>query len=239
MNQRIVGTTALLATLGLMVVLGASWPAHAQDAQGRYLTMAPLDQYLMADRNAEIALARSAAPDSISSEAAVLVLGRHGYETAVEGKNSFVCMVERSWAAAYDDPEFLNPKLRYPICLNAAAVRYRLPLIFKKTEFAMAGLTKTQLFDNIKAAFDQKELPLPEPGAMCYMMSKQGYFGRSYGNGDPHLMFFFATADAITWGAGLAGSPVKVHQDSSEPMTTFVIPVSKYSDGTAAPTDGH
>jgi hypothetical protein len=50
----------------------------------------------MADRNAEIALARSAAPDAISRDAEVLVLGRNGYQTAVTGKNGFVCVVERS-----------------------------------------------------------------------------------------------------------------------------------------------
>lgn len=55
--------------------------------------MAPLEQYLIQDRKAEIALAQSAAPESISRDAEVLVLGRHGYETAVKGKNGFVCIV--------------------------------------------------------------------------------------------------------------------------------------------------
>jgi hypothetical protein len=45
--------------------------------------MAPLDQYLMKDRNAEIALARSAAPEAISRDATVMVLAEHGYVTAV------------------------------------------------------------------------------------------------------------------------------------------------------------
>jgi len=71
-----------------------------QDAKTPYPSMAPLDQYLIADRDAEIALARSAAPGSISRDAEVMVLGRHGYETVVKGKNGFVCMVWRSWAAA-------------------------------------------------------------------------------------------------------------------------------------------
>jgi hypothetical protein len=62
--------------------------------------MAPLDQYLMVDRDAEIAMARSAAPEAISRDAYVLVLGRHGYETAVKGKNGFVCVVERILDAA-------------------------------------------------------------------------------------------------------------------------------------------
>jgi hypothetical protein len=70
--------------------------------------MAPLDQYLMVDRDAEIAMARSAAPEAISRDADVLVLGRHGYETAVKGKNGFVGVMERSWMLPYDDPEFRN-----------------------------------------------------------------------------------------------------------------------------------
>ncbi|HEY6769214.1 MAG TPA: hypothetical protein VI386_31100 [Candidatus Sulfotelmatobacter sp.] len=79
----------------LVMVPGECWQAQAQDSKATYASMAPLDQYLMADRNAEIALARSAAPEAISRDADILVLGRHGYETAVKGKNGFVCAVER------------------------------------------------------------------------------------------------------------------------------------------------
>jgi hypothetical protein len=93
------------------------------------------------------------------------------------------------------------------------------------------------MFDRIKAAYDRKELPLPEPGSMCYMMSKQQYFGRKYRNADPHLMFWFPKTNDMFWGAGLPGSPVYVHQYSPEPITEFIISVSKWSDGTAAPTD--
>ncbi len=228
----------LLGALALVVALGAWGQAQTQNEKAPYLSIAPLEQYLM-ERDAEIALARTGAPESISRNAEVLVLGPHGYETAVKGKNGFVCIVERSWSADFDDPEFFGPKLRYPTCFNSPAARYRLPLTFKKTEWALAGLTKTQMFDSIKAAFDKKELPIPEPGAMCYMMSKQAYFGRAYGNGGPHLMFFFPKTDDMAWGAGLPGSPVIVHQDTPEPVTTFVIPVSTWSDGTVSPMDTH
>jgi hypothetical protein len=199
--------------------------------------MAPLEQYLMADRSAEITLARSAAPESISRDAEVLILGRHGYETAIKGKNGFVCIVERSWMAPFDDPEFLNPDQRLPLCLNPAGARSHLPLTFKTTELALAGLSKTQISAGIKAAFDKKELPLPEPGAMCYMMSKQQYFGAKYGNADPHLMFWFPKTDDMYWGAGAPGSPVYVHQYAPQPITEFIISVSKWSDGTAAPAE--
>jgi hypothetical protein len=235
MNREKVKTIAL-RYLASVVVVSAVWPAPAQDAQKTYMNMAPLDQYLM-DRDAEIVLARTAAPESISRDAEVMVLGRHGYETAVKGKNGFVCIVERSWMAPFDDPEFLNPDQRLPLCMNSPGARTHLPLTLKTTEWALAGMSKTQIFDAVKAAFDKKELPLPESGAMCYMMSKQQYFGRKYKNADPHLMFWFPKTDNIFWGGDFPGSPVYVHQYSPQPVTEFIISVSTWSDGTAAPTD--
>src|ERR1700726_2515611 len=102
-----------LASFVLAVALGASSQMRAQ-SKTPYSSMAALNEYLMPDRNAEIALARSAAPDSISHDAKVLVLGPHGYETAVEGKNGFVCVVERGWMGPFDGEfsVFWNPKIR-------------------------------------------------------------------------------------------------------------------------------
>src|SRR5579863_8503012 len=71
-------------------------------AAGPYPKMAPLSQYLM-DRQAEIDLARSAAPTAISGHATILVLTPRRYETAVEGTNGSTCLVERSWTKAFDD----------------------------------------------------------------------------------------------------------------------------------------
>ena len=200
--------------------------------------MAPLDQYLMA-RDAEIALARSAAPDSISKDAEILVLGQHGYETAVKGKNGFVCIVERGWTAGSDDPSFWNPKLRGPLCLNAAAVRSYLPRTIKKTDLILAGRSKAQMFEGLRAALDKKEVPAIEPGAICYMLSKQGYLSDTDGHWRPHLMFFVPDTDPEAWGAGLPGSPVIGFKDALDRFTLFMVPVGKWSDGTAASMDGH
>ena len=93
-RERMIRITALV----LVISIGFLVPKAAAQSD-QYSKMAPVDQYLM-ERNAEILLARSAAPDSISSDATVLILGRQGYETAVQGTNGFVCMVERSWMAA-------------------------------------------------------------------------------------------------------------------------------------------
>ena len=127
----------VIKSFALLVVLGTAYQAMAQDATTPYPNMAPIEQYLM-DRTAEIALARSAAPESISRDAEVLVLGRHGFETAVKGKNGFVCIVERSWTSA-PDPDFWNPKVRVPMCLNAAAARSYLLRTIKTTGLILAA----------------------------------------------------------------------------------------------------
>src|SRR5271155_2035515 len=188
--KRTTDRRVIKVTWVLFGVLRVACQSQAQNAQTPYPSMAPIEQYLMADRNAEIAMARSAAPESISRDAEVMVLGRHGYETAIQGKNGFVCIVERSWTAPIDDPNFWNPKLRGPICFNAAAARSYLPRTVKKTDLILAGRTKTQMIESIAAAIDKKELPAMEPGAMCYMLSRQGYLSDSAGHWHPHLMFF-------------------------------------------------
>ena len=236
MNRNTAATIALLSW-ALILLLGAASQARSQDAKTSYPTMAPVDQYLIADRDEEIALARSAAPEAISRDAEVLVLGRQGYQTAAKGTNGFICVVNRSWMLPFDNPEFWNPAVRLPFCLNPPAVRSVLPLTIKEADWVLAGLTKSQLFARTKAAFDKRDIPLPEPGSMCYMMSKQQNFGPKYGNADSHLMFWFPQKDRINWGAEFPGVPVDVHQYSPQPITEFAISVSKWSDGTPAPTD--
>jgi hypothetical protein len=232
MRQNSISAIAM-QSIALVVVLGTPWLATAQEAKTPYPNMAPVEQYLMADRNSEIALARSAAPDSISRDAEVLVLGRHGYETAIQGKNGFVCIVERSWTAPLDNPEFWNPKLRGPICLNPATARSYLQRTIKKTDLILAGRTKAQMVEAITAAVDKKELPAMEPGAMCYMLSKQGYLSDGDGHWHPHLMFFASQTEPATWGADLPGSPIISFNDTWEHLTTFLVPVRRWSDGTA------
>jgi len=200
--------------------------------------MAPLDQYLM-EREAEIALARSAAPTSISHDAEILVLGRHGYEAAAKGTNGFVCLVQRSWAAGLDDAEFWNPRLRAPICLNPPAVRSYFPQIAKKTEWALAGRSKAQMYGDIRSAIASNAIPTPEIGAMSYMMSRDGYLNDRDGHWHPHLMFFLPLAEPASWGADLPGSPVLGAQDPPAGVTIFFVPVGRWSDGTNAPPYEH
>ena len=236
--------TLALKSFVLVVVVGAAWQVQAQDAktpdpQTRYPKMAPVDQYMM-ERSAEIAMALSAAPPSISADAEVMVMGPHGYEVAVKGKNGFVCMVERGWTAGVDDPVFWNPKIRGPICFNPPGARFIVPITIKKTELVLSGRSKEQMAEDIKAAFDKKELPALGSGAMCYMLSKQGSLNDQGGNWHPHLMFFVPDTEPEAWGAGLSGSPVVVgFKDTLDRFTLFMVPVGKWSDGTAASVGEH
>jgi hypothetical protein len=204
--------------------------------------MAPLDQYLIADRNEEIALARSAAPPSISRDATVLVLTRKGYETAVEGKNGFVCFVDRSWQKTVDDPDFWNPKLRGPTCVNAPAARSVLPFQDQLTALALSGASREQISAKLKGMLAAKKF-VPETGAMAYMMSKQ----QRLNDGDhpawhSHVMLYLpGSIDSPVLGANLEASPVLggasvVPGLGTMPFSVYFIPVDVWSDGTPAPS---
>jgi hypothetical protein len=241
MNRKRLQAAASLSFV-LILIVGAARQGRAEDRPTSYSSMAPIEQYLMTDRNAEIALARSAAPEAISRDATILVLGRHGYETAVEGKNGFVCVVERAWMGPFDGDlaaNFWNPKVRGPVCFNPPAARSVLPLTYKRTEMILAGKSKAQIIDALKAAYEKKELPALEPGAMSYMLSKDQYLTDS---GDhhwmAHLMFYTPLMDGAVWGADLPKSPVMLNPQFSgapEPINVFMIAAGRWSDGTVAP----
>ena len=200
--------------------------------------MGPLDGYLM-DRSAEIALAKSAAPPSIAEKATILVLTRHGYDTAITGSNGFVCAVERSWMSQYDFRQFWNPRMRGPLCYNPAAVRSILPYTIRRTELVLAGRTKPEMAAAIKDGIEKHTLPHLEAGAMTYMMSKQQNLNDNAHNWVPHLMFYFPRADGADWGEDLPGAPPMLNpqfQESAEAISVIMVPATHWSDGTPAPS---
>ena len=189
------------AFLVLAAISGAGSRAQAPAEKAAYPAMAPVDQYLMADQDAEIALARSGAPASVADGAEVMVLGRTGFTTAAKGTNGFLCVVERAWGAATDAPEFWNPKIRSPICFNPAAARSFAQIFLMKTKLALAGKSKAEILAATASALDRKELPPLEPGAMCYMMSKQQYLDDRDLHWHPHIMMFSSRATRRKAGA--------------------------------------
>jgi hypothetical protein len=209
--------------------------AQAEPPKTTYPAMAPVGWYLIPDAAAEIALARSAAAPSISDGAEVMVLGKVGYTTAAHGSNGFVCVVERGWGAGTSDPDFWNPNVRSPVCFNAAAARSFLPIYLMKTKLVLAGKSKSEMLQATEVAFDRQELPTLEPGAMCYMTSKQQYLNDRGQHWHPHLMFLVPGDAARSWGADLPGSPVMAANDPEERATIMMVWVGSWSDGTPGP----
>ncbi len=214
---------------------GAAHRAPAQETKAEYPAMAPLDAYLIADQDAEIALARSGAPASIAKDAEVMVLGKTGFTTAVKGTNGFLCLVERSWGAATDEAEFWNPKVRAPICFNHAAAESFVPIFLMKTKLVLAGKSKSEILSATSAALDKKELPALEPGSMCYMLSKQQYLNDRGMSWHPHVMVFVSGDKTKSWGADQSDSPVIAANDPEERVTIFMFWVGNWSDGSPAP----
>jgi hypothetical protein len=232
MPKRLIRLVAFVGFVGVALV-GATGEVLAQ-AAASYAVEAPLGQYLIAEKASEVALARSAAPASISDGAEVLVLTKDGYVTAVKGGNGFVCLVERAWGKGTDDAEFWNPKIRAPHCMNAAAAKTSLPVYLMRTKLVLEGKSKMEIGRALNAAWEKKELPALEPNAVCYMMSKEQYLSDGGGHWHPHMMWYVPGDAAKSWDANLPGVPVLAANAPEDRMTIFMVMVDHWSDGSPA-----
>jgi len=195
--------------------------------------------YLIADRAAEVALARSAAPGNVSDSATVLVLTRTGFVEAVRGTNGFTCVVIRSFSGSPDDPNYWNPKVRAPHCFNPPASRTMLPVYLKRAEWVLAGASSAEVAARTDRAYAAKEIPMPAAGAMAYMTSPRQYLVDENPHWMPHLMFYYdKSLPSSAWGAGGFTAPVIDASvgDPHSPVLTLLIPVRQWSDGTPAMT---
>jgi hypothetical protein len=235
-------TTALAARtwpVAVLVLLAAASHPDAAPLTSSYPAMAPVQQYMMTDRAAEIALARSAAPAAVSDKAEILVLGAHGYEIGMKGTNGFVCYVGRSWENDIDNVNFWNPKQRAPECDNAAAARSVLPYYLQRTEWVLSGVSRAEMIKRTKAEIAAGHITAPQVGAMCFMLSKHGYLAGAKGPWHPHVMFWGLPGPGSKWGADLPGSPVFSAPSNLMPYTIYFVPVRKWSDGTLAKYSDH
>jgi len=222
--------------LALACLTAALWGSPGLAAgKHSYPVMAPIGEYLITSNTQEIALARSAAPASISEHAEVLVLGKQGYHIAVKGSNGFVCLVVRSWDNDFDKSEFWNPKMRAPYCDNAAAARSVLPRYLTRTQWVLAGESKTEIENRETAELQAGKLKAPEPGSICYMMSRQQYLNDQGKSWRPHVMFYLPRTQDSSWGADLPGSPVLMGHQYVDRISVFMVLVPVWSDGTPAP----
>ncbi len=208
------------------LLIGITAPAAAQR------TYPPIAEYLM-PRDAEVALARSAAPASIADRATVKVLTASGYEVARQGDNGVVCMVMRGFSAPTYTPAQLrdivyDPAIHAPICFAAPAVRTVLPYYELRTALAMGGRSPDQIVEALQAAYVKGELPRRDGATFAYMFSAHQHLGPGIGAWRPHVMAFVPYADATTVGPTPFGDTLpQVTDDAGTPFAVVVIPVDE------------
>jgi len=217
--RRLVFLTVLVPA----IVAGSPVLAHASKYP-------PLTDYMM-PRDAEAALARSAAPASISERATIKVLTASGYQIARQGDNGFVCMVMRGWAAPTYSPAEVrelvyDPTVRAPICFDPEAARTVMPYYELRSKLGMQGKTPDQIAEGVQAAYTRGELPKRDEVSFGYMWSADQHLGPGVGHWHPHMMVFSPYYKNSMLGGNGFGSPLPVvTDDAGTPFAVVVIPV--------------
>lgn len=228
MNERRPSAWALMASLFAVTATASGASGHSE--------LARIQPYLVPSRQQEIALAQSAAPPPISMHATVMVLGTHGYVTAVKGSNGFVCLDLRSWDnnVTVKSADFWNPRFRAPVCFNAVAAQSVLPRYLMRTQWVLAGASEDDIGKQEKVARPAGGVEEVAPGTICYMMSKRGrWIGNQPGPWRPHVMYYFPRTQAPNWGAMQKGVPV--FDGVNENLAVLMVLVPVWSDGSPAP----
>jgi hypothetical protein len=216
-----------LTLVPLILLIGGAALAQSTHSRPAY---PPIDAYLM-PRDAELALARSAAPANIAGRATIKLLTASGYRVAHEGDNGFVCLVMRGWSApTYTPAQFrdlvFDPSVRAPICFNPAAVRTVLPYYELRSQFGIDGRTPDEIGRGLEAAYAKGSLPKRDGVALAYMWSADQQLGPGIGHWHPHMMIFAPYAENTMIGGNGFGMPLPVvTDDGGTPFAVVVIPV--------------
>lgn len=212
---------------GLVLLLVSMQAASVRGQNPQY---PPVSEYMMTPE-AEVALARSAAPANISERATIKVLATSGYQVAREGDNGFVCMVMRGWSApTYTPAQFrdlvYDPKVHAPICFNPAASRTVMPYYELRSKLAMESKTPEQIAEGLQAAYVKGKLPKREGVSFAYMWSADQYLASGVGHWHPHMMVFAPYYENSMLGGNPFGAPLPlVTDDAGTPFAVVVIPV--------------
>jgi hypothetical protein len=215
---------SMLLYSALLVGTGAGL-AHGQTPK-----YPPVEQYLMSKAE-EIALARTAAPATVSDRATVKVLTRSGFEVAQQGDNGAVCMVMRGFSApTYTPPQFRNlvydPTVHAPICFMPGAARVVMPYYELRTKLALQGKSPDEIAEGVAVAYAHGSLPRRDEVTFAYMWSARQNLASGVGHWHPHLMVFAPYYDNSMVGGNPFGSPLpQLTDDAGTPFAVVVVPV--------------
>jgi hypothetical protein len=206
--------------IGMLMVLAMQAAADTQDRK-----YAPFSEYEM-PREAEIALARSAAPERISGRATIKVLTRNGFEEAVKGDNGFLCLVMRSWSAAPDPQATYYSRIRSPICFDAVAARTVAPAEELRTRLGLEGKSPEAIEREVAVRYGLGQLPKMEGVAFAYMWSASSDTGPGFGAWHPHMMVYAPYYENSTLGGNeVGGHAAPFVAGSGTPFSTVLIAV--------------
>jgi hypothetical protein len=209
----------------LTVLISLTTSARAQGP-----TYPPISEYMM-PQDAEVNLAKSAAPLNISDRATIKLLTTVGYQVAHNGDNGFVCIVMRGWGAPTFSPAPLrdmvyDSKVRAPICFNPVASRTVLPIQELRTKLGLEGKTPNEITEAVQAAYAKGELPKIDIVAFAYMFSADQYLGSAAGHWHPHMMVYTPYYQNSMLGGNPPGGVLPVvGDDAGTPFAVTVIPV--------------
>ena len=216
----------LMQTLAL-TIMGAATALHAQSG---HPAAPPLRDFLL-PREAEIALARSAAPPSVTDRATIKILTESGYRVAQPGDNGFVCMVLRGWSAPTFTPGFVRdlvyePRVQAPICFNPVAARTVLPYQELRAKLGMAGKSPDEIRDAVEAAYANGAIPAIDGIGFAYMWSADQFLAPPIGAWRPHVMVYTPYySNAMLGGHSFDSALPHVTDDEGTPFCVTVIPV--------------
>ncbi|MFN8650736.1 MAG: hypothetical protein U0133_02390 [Gemmatimonadales bacterium] len=203
----------MLAVLSLLPFLAAPVPLAGQEVTG-----APGPRRLLPPAE-EIALARSAAPPSVSATARIWIFAAGRYTIGDSGTSTVECYVGRSW-----------PRALEPQCFDAEGARTILPLERRISELLHSGASRDSVERHVAAGLAAGTFQLPRRPAMTWMLSAAQELydddGSPAGAWKPHIMIYYPylTPDAVGTGsnddlaAGLVVSP-------GTPRSSFMIVV--------------
>ena len=147
-----------------------------------------LSQDFFWDRDREIAVARSAAPATLSAKATIWVLTRTGYVKAVEGANGANCLITRGWSAPFDTDLFGWEPLVAPICYDAVASGAPMHEQFLRAKLGLEGKSHDEIKAAVYEAYADGTLRPLENVGLSYMYSAAQVLGPGVGHWHPHLM---------------------------------------------------
>ena len=135
-------------------------------------------------RAEEIALARSAAPASVSDSASVYVFADSTYVQAHAGSNGAACYVSRSWPTSIE-----------PHCFDAEGAGTIMQIHMREVEMLHRGMTPDAASREIGAAILDGRLRLPHKPSISWMMSAEQSLisdtGQPAGRWRPHVMIYY------------------------------------------------